>query len=152
MRWAIAALAFGLAACSSGGDSGTQVGAAVVPATTSTTISAEDSFLAEVSVKMGWEGADGQASLDTATAVCDTLTAGSQESFAADDAPADSPESDAALGQLAGDMTLDLAFDQYAGTDELMAELLTAATEHLCPEHAATVTDYIDTHGITLPD
>lgn len=153
VKRALAAAALGLvAACSSGGNPVESVAAnrstTTEPVTTTTVLSAEQEFLRAVTIRLGWSGADADASLDVAQSLCDLLDSSSTEAVLADDAANDSPESDAAVAREMSDMALAVAFTEYPGPDDVLAELLTLAGEHMCPERREVITNYIASQGI----
>lgn len=151
MRRAIAAVALlGLMAC--GGDSSatgdvSRATTSTVRATT-TTLSGDELFLVEIRQRTGWTEADAQATLEFADALCGTLTAAVD--MVAEDAVNDTPQTDASILAEAQLMAIGVAFSEYTGPDELLAEILTVGAKHICPDQREPITAYIDGLGIVV--
>lgn len=148
MRRVIAAVALlGLTACSGDGKADDGRTTSTTRATT-TTLSDEGLFLAEIRQRTGWTEAEARAALEGVDALCGTL-ASAVEVFA-DDAANDTPQTDMSILVEFQLLALGVAFDEYTGPDELLAETLMVGAEHVCPEYRELITAYIDGFGIAV--
>lgn len=141
----LAALTLVLAGCG-GDDEAASTTSTTEHATTSTTSSPRDAFLDDLDDRLTFVGS-GQPdrAADLAEMICAELT-DMPAGVAADDAPADSPESDAAIGAALQTMLLDAAREPL--DDEVAAIVFELAGEHLCPEHADRIGRYLDDAGL----
>lgn len=134
-----------LAACSgeAGGD-----GPAAEPATerTTTTVdraTAEAEFIAEVNENT--DGSGGEADIIAfGWSICDALDAA--DDVLTDDAPNDTPETDAQIAQEAAALGLDAVM--AADLDDAVTGIvMRAAGGELCPDHYGTIVGYLNDRG-----
>jgi hypothetical protein len=106
--------------------------------TTTTTLSPEDAFIADLERQLTVEGPPGfgENALEFLTGVCDDLDEFSEFESEAEEA---SPESDAMVGEFAITTTLAIVLDETDYPPEVGAVLLRAMSDHLCPQHSAAV-------------
>lgn len=148
IRYALAMLTAAtltLGAC--GGDDGDGAATTTTDRSTTTTTAPptpEEAFLVAIGERLDFGGRDGpQQALATGEAVCEALD--TVNGLYADDAPNDSPETDAAIVEFSRDVALS---GVAQGLDADVATIVLALTgEHLCPEHAATITDWLRANG-----
>lgn len=144
MKRALAALAFGLAACSSGGGSGAPVqaaSAATQPTTSTTAADPTEVFLQQIGSQLDGEN---QAFKDEAVklsrSMCDLLDQ-TVNGPAQEDAANDSAASDAAISNQLTKAALDTASN--TGLDPtITAIVLRAGADSFCPKYSALVDAY----------
>lgn len=137
-----------LAGCSSSGDPG--AGADDTTTTTertTTTLTPNEAFLSEIerSLDFGNDAGGGPATLALAQSICDSLT--TNASIAADDAANDTPQTDASVIAAANGMGISAAFTGDS-PDDVIAVVLRAGGEHLCPDHATTIEADLQARGL----
>lgn len=140
--------AFALGACGGDGEDDVVATTTTTQPETTTTLSPEDAFIADVQRQLTSDGPPGfgERALELLSATCDNLTE-IPEGIRQDDAPSDSPQSDAALGDLTQTMSLAIVMDETGYPPEVGAVLLRTMTEHLCPEHTEVVEEFLETRG-----
>jgi hypothetical protein len=109
------------------------------PATTSTTVDPEAAFLAEVNANSTGSGSEAEL-VDLGWSICDALD--SVAGVFTDDAPNDTPETDAQIAHEA----VALGLDQVMAADledAFTAVVMRAAGGELCPERYGMIIDYL---------
>lgn len=152
---AAALLTLMAAACSSGDDvdesAGTVGDVDEEPTTTSIyEVTPEQRFRDSIRLRLGATGDQADAALAVAEAACDMLASTSSGALEADNAAADSHETDAAASDGFSGLGLGVMFSEFDGPPEELAELLMVGAEHLCPEHHRAVIDYAAGRGIDV--
>ncbi len=154
-RTLIAALAVATLAACGGGGSDQSSSTAERPTTTeraTTTTDAptpEEAFLDDMATELEFGEADGpETMLALAQATCDALDA--IDDMAGADAPNDNASTDAAIGATSETVAIAAAFGGDLD-DRVVAVVLTNGGEHLCPQHAGAIEDYIEREGIESP-
>jgi hypothetical protein len=146
LAWVLAVLAAVLAGCGGDDDSHTAGTSTTEPLSTTTTAppTPEEGFLEAIDERLTFGGSGGpQQALATGAAVCEALD--TANGLYTDDAPNDSPETDAAIVEVARTMALAGVVGELDADVTIIVLELTG--EHLCPEHAATITDWLRANG-----
>lgn len=154
-RTLIAALAIATLVACSGDDS--EGGAQASPVaterttTTSTTVTPDpaEAFLDDMATELTFGEADGpEAMLTLAESTCDALD--SVDNMTEGGAPNSDADTNAGIDASSSTVALATAFSGELD-DRVVAIVLTNGGEHLCPQHADTIADYIDRAGIQAP-
>ncbi len=127
------------------------------PTTTSTTERAtttapptpEEAYLADLHEVVEFDNPEwGEEAIGAAKEICASITTGSD--VAADDAPADTPQTDAALADQFADMTLSIFYESAGDDLQQTAWVLVVGARHFCPEWSPVIEGDAVARGLTV--
>ncbi len=121
----------------------------IVTTTTTEALSPDEAYLDDLHGHVDFNNAEwGEQALALAKQVCGSLTA--SQSVLTDDAPNDSPETDASIADSYADMTLSVAYDSAGEDTAATAAVLVLGAHHFCPEWTTTVEDDAAARGLQV--